>query len=246
MLLGWNPLIGDDRNEATEREIIRQLVDRRVDGVILRPSCEEFERSYFEEIWDRDIPLILFDRQMSNVTTDFVGTDDEAGGRMATEYLISQGHRQLLFVGSGELVSTSRHREDGFRKVLCETANACGRSLDINQPDLDAAIRHLLKQDDRPTAIFCYNDMTAEVMATLLSKTGVSIPEDVSLIGFGNEASGNCSVTLTTFDQHPQIIGKTAAEMYLERVEHGADNGIRQERITPDLIIRASTAPRAS
>jgi LacI family transcriptional regulator len=246
MLLGWNPLIGDHREEATERRIIHQLVDRRVDGVILRPSCEEFERPYFEEIWERDVPLILIDREMSNVTTDFVGTDDEAGGRMATEYLISQGHRQLLFVGSSERVSTSRHREDGFRKVLSETVNACGRSLDTSQPDLDDAIRRLFEQDAPPTAVFCYNDTTAETTAKVLTRAGLCIPEDISLMGFGNEPSGNCPVALTTFDQHPQLIGKTAAEMYLERLEHGTDNGIRRERIPPDIIIRASTCPRAA
>ncbi len=243
MLLGWNPLRADQRKETTERKIIHQLVDRRVDGVILRPSSEAFERSYFEEIWERDIPLILFDREMSNVSTDFVGTDDVVGGRLAAEYLISLGHRELLFVGSSERVSTSRHREDGFRNVLSETANACGQSLDINQSDLNAAVLHLMKQDRCPTGIFCYNDSTAERVASLLTEEGFSIPGDVSLLGFGNEPSGSCPFALTTFDQHPDLIGQTAAKIYLERIEKGSQNGVRYERITPDILIRATSAP---
>ena len=245
MLLGWNPLKTDQPDEPTERGIIHQLIDRRVDGVILRPSCEAFERSYFEEIWERDIPLILFDREMSNVAADFVGTDDEAGGRMAAEFLLSLGHRQLLFIGSSERVSTSRFREAGFRNVLSETANACGRSLDVDRPDLNDSILQLLRRDDAPTGIFCYNDMTAEVVARLLVEEGFDIPRDVSLVGFGNEPSGSCPVALTTFDQHPDLIGKTAAKMYLDRVNENTKNGVRYERIMPDILVRASSAAPA-
>ena len=243
MLLGWNPLKADQREETTERKIIHQLIDRRVDGVILRPSSEAFERSYFEEIWERDIPLILFDREMSNVATDFVGTDDEAGGRMAAEYLISLGHQKLLFIGSSERVSTSRLREAGFRNVLSETANAWGQSLDVDRSALDSAVLQLLKQDNAPTAIFCYNDVTAGVVASLLVSEGFDIPGNVSLVGFGNEPSGSCPVALTTFDQHPHLIGETAAKMYLDRVNEDSRNGVRYERITPDILVRGTSVP---
>lgn len=243
MLLGWGKTNLGQQDDTSERKIIHQLIDRRVDGVILRPSCEAFERSYFEEIWEREIPLILVDREMSKVTTDFVGTDDEAGGRAAAEYLIELGHRHLLFVGSSDLVSTSRHREEGFRKLLSETPNAYGRSLKSDHPDFKEQFLHLLKQDDRPTAIFCYSDPTAEMVISILLEQGLSIPADISIIGFGDQPAPSCPILLTTFDQHPELIGKTAAEMYIQRVDEGVGNGTRQERLPADLIVRASTAP---
>jgi DNA-binding LacI/PurR family transcriptional regulator len=239
MFLSWNYDILKAEDEATERHIIHKLIDHRIDGIILRPSSEEFERSYFEEIWERNIPLIIVDREMSKVKTDFAGTDDDAGGQAAAEYLISLGHRNILFVGASDHVSTSRRREDGFRKALSESPNAYGKAISI----VDAAekLPHILKQADRPTAIFCYNDPLAEQIIPIIQKTGLSIPNDISIVGFGNVSSGNCTVPLTTFDQHPLIIGATAAQMYLDRVNNGNSNGIRHELIKPDLIIRAST-----
>ncbi len=245
MLLGWNKNLMGQKDDTEERQIIHQLIDRRVDGVILRPSCEAFESSYFEEIWERGIPLILVDREMTNVRTDFVGTDDEAGGRAATEHLIGLGHRRLLFAGSSELVSTSRNREEGFRNVLSESPNAYGTSLDMNQADSEDRLVQLMKQDDAPTAIFCYCDPTAAFVAGVLQRESIAIPGDVSIIGFGNQPCADFPLPLTTFDQHPELIGRTAADMYFNRIANESQNGFRQERIAPDILIRASTAPPA-
>lgn len=238
MLLDWNSRSINEKDDTLERRIIHQLVDRRVDGIILRPTCEEFECSYFEEIWERDVPLILVDRDMTNVKTDFVGTDDEAGGHAAAEYLISLGHRNMLFIGAGELVSTSRRRENGFRSVLSESPNACCKTIDIR--NAGEQLPGILKQEDRPTAIFCYNDPVTEHIFPVLTRAGLSVPKDISLLGFGNEQTGDCPVTLSTFDQHPQQIGQIAAEIYLDCVNGTAENGTRRELISPNLIIRNS------
>jgi LacI family transcriptional regulator len=240
MLLDWNSRSLNKKDDALERQIIHQMVDRRVDGIILRPTCEEFERSYFEEIWERDIPLILVDREMAKISTDFVGTDDEAGGRAAAEYLLSLGHTRLLFIGSGQLVSTSRHREDGFRRVLSETPGAFCRTINIDQDESPDKLVALLRRPDRPTAVFCYNDPVAERTIPLITAAGLNIPDDISIIGFGNEQSGDCPVSLTTFDQHPLKIGAAAAQMYLKRIS-GNDTGIRRELIKPDLVVRLSS-----
>jgi LacI family transcriptional regulator len=244
MLLSWNYGILKKEDEAVERRIIHQLVDRRVDGIILRPSCEELERSYFEEIWERNIPLILVDREMAKISTDFVGTDDEAGGQAAANYLLSLGHRNLLFVGSGDAVSTSRHRENGFRRVLSESPNACGKSVNIDVAGSKEILLQIFTQTkDHPTAVFCYNDPVAERVVSIVQEAGLSIPGDISIMGFGNEPSGNCAVSLTTFDQHPLKIGAAAAQMYLDRVNGNANNGIQRKLIAPDLVTRASTRP---
>jgi len=246
MLFGWGENISESDNDTRERQVIHQLIDRRVDGVILRPGCEAFERSYFEEIWERDIPLILVDREMSKVTTDFVGSDDRAGGRAATEYLIELGHRRLVFVGSSEKVSTSRHREAGYRDVLSESANACGSSISSDPSVMAGQLLEAIRQPDPPTAIFCYCDPVAEQVAQILMEEGLSIPGDVSLVGFGDQPSTGCPVLLTTFDQHPGLIGRTAAEMYLERIGEESRGTTHQKRLPADLIIRASSAPPRS
>ena len=124
MLHAWNPKPVTTRDDQTEAHIIHQLVERAVDGIILRPSSEEFERSYFDEIWQRGIPLILIDREMSMFRTDFVGSDDISIGEEAARYLLELRHQRLLFIGSDSRCSTSILRAQGFRNVVSETANA--------------------------------------------------------------------------------------------------------------------------
>jgi DNA-binding LacI/PurR family transcriptional regulator len=248
MLLSWNHRSLNNREEKMERRIIHQMIDRRVDGIILRPSSEDFARSYFEEIWERDIPLILIDRHLSKIDTDFVGTDDVAGGRMAAEHLLALGHRNLLFIGARTSVSTSRQREEGFRRVLSETPNAYCRSLYEDQQgtmtdDLSEAFLALLKGEDRPTGLFCYNDVYAHKAVSVVQRAGFSVPGDLSIVGFGNQPTNEGGIPLTTFDQHPAQIGQLAAQMYLNRISNRKDDGTRAELVTPDLVLRASTGP---
>ena len=242
MLLAWNPVSKHGKDDQQERRIIHQMIDHRVDGLILRTGSEEFERSYFEEIWERNIPLIVVDRELSKVHTDFVGSDDIAIGRTAASHLLTLGHRQLLFVGDSPQVSTSRQREAGFRKGLSEAAGTSCICIDFEDGQGADAIRMCLLGENRPTAVFCYSDPTAETVYEIIKQAGLSVPSDISLVGCGNTPSSGFTVPLTTFDQHPNLIGRAAATLYLERVYGRKTTGPRRELIPANLVVRASTA----
>ena len=194
MLLGWNTRTLNKENEPLERQIIHQMIDRRVDGILLRPSSEDFESSYFEEIWERDIPLILIDREMSKMKTDFVGTDDHRGGWEAAEYLLSLGHRRMLFVGIGVTASTSRHREAGFCERLHRVPEARSQSL-IVSPAIAEEVCQRLRSSEKPTAIFCYNDDVAHRVAKALRAGTVYVncydADDITVPFGGFKQSGN-------------------------------------------------------
>ncbi len=240
MLLSWNHRTLNQADETLERQIIHQMVDRRVEGILLRPSSEEFDRPYFEEIQERKIPLILVDRQLSRLETDFVGTDDHRGGRQAAEYLVSCGHRRMLFVGNSHLVSSSRLREAGFREVLSESPHASCDSIALAEDSFADQVRQQLQQADPPTAIFCYNDPTARAVAAIVRQAGLSIPHDLSLLGFGNLPAADGSLALTSFDQHPHQLGVAAAKVYFERISSGYPNGYHRVLIPADLVERGS------
>ena len=245
MLLTWNARTSNhDREDDTwERQIIHKLVDRRVDGIILRPSCEEFQSSYFEEIWERDIPLILVDREMSFVKTDFVGTDDQTGGKQAAEFLYSLGHRRLLFAGESELVSTSRHRKEGFIAAVAGMPDAYCRVLDLGRPEAPAELAEILRSPDRPTGVFAYNDAVGESIVMLAKEAGLEVPRDLSVVGFGNEPSPSAPIALTTFDQQPMVIGDAAAKLYLERTTNRTGpKKVRRILIEAKLVERQSTS----
>lgn len=240
MLVAWNPLDKHGKDDQQERRIIHQMIDRRVDGLILRTGNEDFERSYFEEIWERNIPLIVVDRELSQVPTDFVGTDDIAVGRAAARHLLELGHRHLLFVGDSPQVSTSRHREEGFRKVLSEFSGASCVCIDYDDGVGADAIDQCLRAAKRPTGVFCYYDNMAALVFQIIRQAGLSVPRDVSLLGCGNVGTVNIDLPLTTFDQHPFLIGQTAANLYIART-YGQQKDSRRELIPADLIPRAST-----
>ena len=268
MLLSWNNRSLNKEDEELERQIIHQMTDRRVEGIILRPSSEKFQSSYFEEIWERDIPLIVVDRELSQVDSDFVGTDDILGGKMAAKHFIDLGHKRLLFIGASSAVSTSRYREQGFYDVINDTPGVSGESINVNvssprrdqdlsQEHTNGATSHFMENpqalweelhqkiatDDRPTAIFCYNDRIAREVVNAIQENGLTVPKDISLIGFGNIESINNSIPLTSFEQHPVQIGLTAAKLYLDRVSGEGPSEVRKELIPPKLIIRDTTRP---
>ena len=102
--------------EAEQSKLINRLLESRVDGFILLPVNEEASPLYFREILDRKIPLVLVDRQPSDFTADFVGTDDVAGGYEAARVLAKNGCKSVVLLSTGDHVSTSRMRAEGFRK----------------------------------------------------------------------------------------------------------------------------------
>ncbi len=246
MLHAWNPETFVSPENQTQKKIIHELVERQVDGVILRVGSEEFEQTYFNEIQQRGIPMIVVDREMARFKVDFVGSDDVAIGREAARHLLDLGHRRLLFAGEMEKVSTARLREQGFREAVSETADAACRKIELalNSTDTTTLVERLRK-DDRPTAVFCYSDGLVQLVYQAVLEAGLAIPEDLSVLSCGNLASSHAmNPPLTTFDQHPEEIGKRAVELYLERISSSAENAVPREiRVKAELLVRGSTAP---
>ncbi|HAR64722.1 MAG TPA: hypothetical protein DCR55_00695 [Lentisphaeria bacterium] len=235
MIHTWNPAAITAADDPTEQQIVHQMIERAVDGVILRPSCEEFEHSYYQEIWQRGVPLIVIDREMSLFKTDFVGTDDIALGEAAARYLLELGHRHLLFVGANSACSTSALRGQGFRNVISQTPDASCRAVSSQE------IPQVLSQDDSPTGVFCYSDGKAKKCLAEAEKIGLQAPRDFSIIGCGNLPS---NTTLTTFDQQQDEIGRRVAELYLKRIAESTRTSPETIRLPARLIPRGTTAAR--
>jgi DNA-binding LacI/PurR family transcriptional regulator len=238
VIIGTPPKLNTASDDQTEAQVIHQLIERNVDGIILRPSSEQFERAYFDEIWQRNVPLIAIDRELSLFKTDFVGTDDEAIGAAAARHLADLGHRRLLFIGRDD-VQTAELRGLGFRCAAGEVEGAsCAHFVGAGQWQEVASV---MQRDDRPTGIFCYSDAVAERLITRLQEWGVRVPEDVSVIGAGNTKMVR---ELTTFDQQPYEIGKGAAQLYLKRINEDTRAASPTIiRLPAILIPRATTAP---
>jgi len=228
---------GDQGEGAIEDElkVIHRLIEMRVDGIILRPANDEATPHYFEEILDRGIPMVALDRYLPSFPCDFVGTDDLAGGEEAASLLLARGLKNLLLVTAGDKVGTSRDRAAGFRNHV--KSSRADVSLDTlvcpnfapNEDLIHAYLSALGKPVD---GIFAISDNLGIGCFRALRKLNRRIPEDVALVGFGAVGtSDGYAFPFSTFDQHPELIGKSAGELLAKRIANNARKALPKQTV---------------
>lgn len=237
---------GDAIGECRRSELdqIHSLVDLRVEGVILKPVFDAASDQYLHELIDRKIPLVVVDRALPRVNACFVGSDDDAGMAKALEFLKSLGHRHIAYFGPETTISTGARRLQAFRLFLAQEpglrAVECLTKAWQARPE--DALNGLQKAGEA-TAIVAVDDFFARAMCDAAKALGRRVPQDLSVIGYGDLAAARLGVPpLTTLDQHPYEVGKSAARRLLVRVEDSAES-CRKVFIPPDLIVRESTGP---
>lgn len=207
-----------------ELKVLHRLIELRVDGIILRPANDDATPHYFEEIIDRGIPMVVIDRYLPNFPCDFVGTDDLAGGEEAASILLARGLKNLLLVTAGDKIGTSRDRAEGFRNHVRNHGRNI--SLDVlNCPDFtpnESLIHaHLSAMDQPVDGIFAINDNLGLGCYRALRRLSPGIPQQVALVGFGAVGfSDGYEFPFSTFDQHPELIGKSAGELLAKRISN--------------------------
>lgn len=230
-----------ERDEA-ELEYIHRLLDYRVDGIIFWPSDETVPQMYLKEVWERGVPLVAVDRHLLRTNADFSGTDDEAGGRIAAEHLLSLGHRRLAHIAGEQSVSTYADRRRGFETVVTHHAEASytvGACVDCQCREI---AERLLAAEDRPTAMFLPSDRMAPHVYAAAESLGLVVGKDLSIVGFADLVeTAWLRPRLTTLKQDPYRIGAEAARMLLDRVEGRTAEGPRTVRVEPSLAVREST-----
>ena len=172
--------------------------------------------------------------------------DNVEGGRIAAAHLTSLGHRALLHLTGPARNTLTIDRRRGFLAGLAEAGfdEDAGPQMpgDFGMASGFAAAERILRLKTRPTAVFCDNDEMAIGLITGLLRAGVSVPGDVSVMGFDNiEMSAYCLPALTTIRQHRARLGRRAAEVLLSRMR-----GAEVEANTVlgvELLTRASTGP---
>lgn len=250
---GYSLIIASSEEDGTlEATEIRQLVARRSDVIVIASAQSTLES--FRLMEEQKTPYILIDRQLPGVRANFVGSDDEAAGRLATEHLIAAGCRRIAHIRGPE-ISTGIGRLNGYRRALEERklGPLPGFVSAISGGDVDSeargrdAMRQLLALDPRPDGVFCYNDPTAMgAMATILD-AGLKIPRDVAVIGCGNlHYDAALAVPLSSVDQQSRVIGERTARLALSLIEAKTPQRVRKIVLPPELAVRASTRRGAS
>ncbi|WP_244626889.1 LacI family DNA-binding transcriptional regulator [Microvirga tunisiensis] len=232
-----------DEPEA-DRAAAETLLARGVDGLIL--TTAQLGEKFTQELQLRNIPFVLALRRSGNGLAS-VG-DDTLGGYLATRHLLDLGHRKIGIIAGLSYSSSSSDRLIGYRKAMDEAGAEIAdgwvvpSGFDI-ESGAEAAAK-LISHPDRPTAIFAVNDNTAIGAMSWLPSAGLSVPGDISIVGYNDiPIVRHLAVPLTTvrvpFDQ----IATGAIEL-LRSTTLGPNDRIRIA--TPTLIPRRSTARNAS
>ncbi|MXU64093.1 LacI family DNA-binding transcriptional regulator [Oceanomicrobium pacificus] len=195
-------------------------------------------------------PMVTVSRPLNDPGVPHVGVDDAAAARVATEYLLAQGHRQIAHVRGPEGDIQSERREAGFRAAIAAhhaTAAADPWVLagDGTSESGRAAVERLFIRDTLPTAFFCYNDDTAIGVMAALSARGHDVPGRFSVVGFDDiPFASNTSPALTTIRQPRRQIGERAMGLLLDRLEApSAPQDATAVLMHGDLVIRDSALP---
>lgn len=239
-------LASSEENPELEQQEIRTLLGRSVD-VLLIVSCQARLKN-FDELRDAKTPFLLVDRNFPDEGAHFVGSDDYAIGRLATEHLVAIGRRRIAHIG-GRAMSPSVERLRGYRETLRSHRLKSPEEYIVTREKVEEsgdeagseAMRELLKLPTRPDAVYCYNDLTAIGAMEAVRAAGLEIPGDVAFVGTGNlRYAKYLRIPLTTVDQHPEVLGARAGELALELI--AKPNMLpRTLLLPPRLVVREST-----
>ncbi|HZQ81955.1 MAG TPA: LacI family DNA-binding transcriptional regulator [Gaiellaceae bacterium] len=169
-------------------------------------------------------PVVAVDHNVQSSALPTVDSENLKGAVAATEYLLGLGHRRIGFLAGREDLESARLRERGYREALAAAGVRVDESL-VKIGGYDAATatepaRRLLELDQRPTAIFAANDVTALETIAVARSLGLHVPDDLSVVGFDNvPESALADPPLTTVEQPIQQMGREAVRLLLELIE---------------------------
>lgn len=195
------------------------------------------------------VPVVALDRDVGLATASVVRSDHEGGGRIAAEHLLSLGHRQIALITGPTGMEVARRRRAGVETAMAAADNAIDGSWvisgDFDEPSGYQAMTHLLAGDyrHRPTAVVVSNDLMGLGALAAIEAHGLSVPHDISVIGFDDVLLASYSrPKLTTIRQHTSQLGMRAARLVYDMARGGASCVPVQEVLPVELVVRESTA----
>jgi len=233
------------RDPDRELAIVNDFQMRRMDGIIITGS--ETEESYLPAGQKFFLPIVLVNRPGYPFS---VSVDRFLGARKIVEHLIELGHRRIAHISEGARFRDKSRRLDGYLTALeMHNIEFDGRLIVDGDGNIGGGIQavpQLLALPELPTAVFCFNDMTAIGVINALRQRGYEVPRDFSVAGYDDlEMAAYYYPTLTTVRQQTHELGTRAAKMLLKLIDIDGEDKVAPEVVEPQLIVRQSTAPVA-
>jgi LacI family transcriptional regulator len=237
--------------QDTERRVTEALIDRGMDGLVLiAPTASQADVDKSAA----DVPLVVIGRHARSALHDTVVDDDAAGAALVVDHLVELGHRRIAHIEHREAdraraaVMPNAIRAQGYRDAM--RARGLDAEIDVVSTSYTeeggyVGAGELLRRPRRPTAIFAGADIAAMGVLTAVAEAGLSVPRDISVVGYDNTSFAALGpIGLTSVDQGGRRIGADAAGLLLARLAD-RERSATFLSTTPSLVVRRTTAPPA-
>lgn len=244
--LGYSVILCNSQDNAEKESFyLNVLYTKRVDGIILVSVGAEVSTLKF--LRERRIPVVAVDRNFPEGELDMVQGDNHRGGWLAARHLIDLGHTRIGCVTGTFQINPSSERYHGFRQALEESGLELDPALVMGgdfRPESGWQLGlQLLRQTDRPTAIFAWNDLMAIGVLRAASECGLRVPQDLSVVGYDDiELSAFINPPLTTVHQPKSEMARIAVECLVSKT-WSEPEGFNRHILEPILITRKTSGP---
>lgn len=239
-------VISANSHEDVEAETraIDNFIGMHVEGIVACLAQTTTDYAHFEKLSEMGIPLVFFGRTCLAEKFSSVKANGDEAAQLATEHLISTGCRRIAFVGGPNHLDMVRRRKHGYLEALREARIPIDRNLvacgSIDYKLAMERTKEMLLQPERPDAILAFNDIITFAALTAIRTVGLRVPEDVSLIGFTDDAHVQyVTPRLTAIEDQSKLMGRTACRLLLDNIS--GNHKICHKIVPQKLVIREST-----
>lgn len=244
---GYSLLLGTtNNNHQKEKECLQQMIEQQVDGLIVEPTkSNEYNPNlpYYIELEEKGIPVLMINAFYEELNLQHIRVDDVQSGYLATKYLLDANHKRLMLITKIDDLQ-GKFRMKGFIQAIREARlnflpeDLLTYTTETKEEVLKQAIERLSQTDNQVTGIVAYNDEIANQFVERLTEKGVSVPEQISIIGNDDSTlSTSGLINLTTLAHPKEKMGELAARAIVQSIETGEKTTFAFE---PVLIERDS------
>lgn len=244
---GVNSVIGENYNLVIrgidDYKDFTHINSKRFDGIVLMSQSDK-DNEFIYDVWQKKIPLVVLNREIEGSSLVNILSNDEEGCFDAVKYIIENGHTDIAIIEGKEGFKSTKRRKDGFLKALIDNKIPVHSEYMIKGSyDMKSgyeAMKELLSLDKVPTAVFCSNDDMAIGAIKAVFEKGLSVPKDISIVGFDNIGfSEYATPALTTVKRPMAEISIMGGKKIIDLIDKQDYKG-EKIYIKTELVVRDS------
>ncbi len=248
---GYTTMVCQSSERADrEKASLQTLIDSRVDGILLSVSKSTTDNTFLNQIVADGMPVVMYDRTLDGVDVSRVTTDDYRGAYQAVQLMAKHGRKKIAILCGDTGLMVSDHRLEGYEAALRDADIAPSPSLiiDADTPEKLIANRDKFMEIAKDIdGLFAINDSTAVTAMKMLRDAGRRIPEDIEVVGFGDDpVAAIVEPSLTSVEQNGYEMGRLATNLLIDQIESGmVVNRSIIRTLEPKIKERESTGAKA-